>query len=75
MPKQNHSTIERPRWATIDVAADHLHVSAKTIRRMISSGHISGYRFGSRTLRVDLNELDAIGRRIPTAAVGGGGHV
>ncbi len=58
------------RLASINAAAEYADVSAKTIRRRISDGTIKGYKLGSRTIRVDLNELDAIMRPIPTA--GGG---
>ena len=73
MPKRTHAaTLERPRWASLEDAAAHIHVSPKTVRRMIAAGTVTGYRFGPRMLRVDLNELDALARPIPTAAVGGG---
>jgi len=42
-------------------------VSQKTIRRRIAEGSLTGYRMGPRILRVDLNELDALMRPIPTA--------
>lgn len=53
-------------WAPIDAAAEHLGVSEKTVRRMISAGQIKGYRLGSRLLRLDLNELDQMLCPIPT---------
>lgn len=62
------STTETPRsWVSMSVAAEHLGVSQKTLRRMISQGRITAYRFGPRLVRVDANELDAIGTKIPTA--------
>ncbi|MGB2698823.1 MAG: excisionase family DNA-binding protein [Candidatus Phosphoribacter baldrii] len=51
---------------SLSVAADHLAVSQKTLRRMIAAGHVRGYRVGSRLVRVDLNELDAMASPIPT---------
>jgi excisionase family DNA binding protein len=66
------TTTPRPQWATLEVAAEHIGASTKTVRRMIAAGTVTGYRFGPRMLRVDLNELDALARPIPTAAVGGG---
>ena len=60
------------RLASINAAAEYAGVSAKTIRRRISDGTIKGYKLGSRTIRVDLLELDAAFRAIPTA--GGGDH-
>jgi excisionase family DNA binding protein len=57
----------RRRWAKIPQAADHLQVTPRTIRQMIADGRITGYRSGSRLVRVDLDELDAA-----MAAFGGG---
>lgn len=37
---------------------------------MIAAGDLTGYRIGSRLLRVDLNEVDAKLRAIPSAAGG-----
>jgi hypothetical protein len=34
---------------------------------MIASGELAGYRVGKRMLRVDLNEVDALLRPIPSA--------
>jgi len=57
-----------PRWGSIDRAALIAGVSARTIRRRIADGSIRGYRFGPRIIRVDLDEVDALFRRMPTAA-------
>lgn len=54
--------------ASIPDAAEQYGVHHSTIRRYISHGRITGYRFGPRMLRVDLNELDALLR--PLAAGG-----
>lgn len=58
------------RLESIERAADYIGVSTKTIRRYIAAGRVTGYRTGPRLIRVDLNELDAMLRPIPTA----GGH-
>ncbi|OYO07882.1 DNA-binding protein [Enemella evansiae] len=63
MPKQAQLVSQQ-------VAAAHAGVSVDTIRRRIADGSLTGYRFGKRMIRVDLNELDALLRPIPT--VGGG---
>ena len=52
---------------TIAAAADYLGVCQRTVRRRIADGTIRGYRFGPRSLRVDLNEVEAALRPIPTA--------
>jgi len=55
------------RLVTIADAAEYVGCTTKTIRRRISDGTISGFRFGPRLIRVDLNELDAMAVAIPTA--------
>lgn len=55
---------------SINDAAKYAGVSTKTIRRWIASGRVTGLRAGPRLIRVDLNELNAMLRPIPTA--GGG---
>ncbi len=60
------------RLVSIAAAANYLDVCQKTIRRRISDGTLTGYRLGRRTIRVDLDELDAMLVAIPTA--GGGDH-
>ena len=60
------SPIKPRRWASLAVAADHLAVSEKTLRRMIAAGDVRGYRVGSRLVRVDMNELDALASPLPT---------
>jgi excisionase family DNA binding protein len=56
------------RLVSLSKAAEYLDTSSRTIRRAISDGRLAAYRFGPRTLRVDLNEIDAVLRRVPTAA-------
>ena len=62
-------TKSRPtrRLDSIHNAAEYLGVSTKTIRRFIASGDLTGYRAGKKIIRVDLNEVDAMLRPIPTA--------
>jgi len=48
-------------------AAEYVGCTDKTIRRRVSEGALTAYRFGPRMLRVDLAELDAMLRPIPTA--------
>jgi hypothetical protein len=55
------------RYAPIAAAAGHAAVSAKTIRRRIADGSLTGFRMGPRLLRVGLNELDTLLSPIPTA--------
>lgn len=46
------------RYATMGTAADYLGVTDRTIRQMISDGRLTGYRSGTRLVRVDLDEVD-----------------
>lgn len=51
----------RHRLATIPDAAAYLACEHKFVRALINRGTLRGYRLpGSRAIRVDLNELDAL---------------
>lgn len=70
----------RPRrWATLKTAAEYLACSERHVRDMIARGEITGYRMGSKSVRVDLNEIDDAMTVIPTggrlAATRKGGRV
>jgi len=58
-----------PRRAKLPAAAKYAGTCTKTLRRRIADGSLPGYRLGSRTIVVDLNDVDALFCRIPT--VGG----
>lgn len=53
------------RLVTLADAADYGSVSERTIRRRIAAGALTGYRFGPKLIRVDLNELEAGLTEIP----------
>jgi excisionase family DNA binding protein len=57
------------RYASLADAATYVNCNERTIRRHISAGRLRGYRLG-RLVRVDLDELDAMMRPIPTAGRG-----
>lgn len=59
------SEILARRLASIKTAALYAEVCERTIRRRIADGTLTGYRFG-RVIRVDLDELDAALRPIPS---------
>ncbi len=65
-----HSIDRKPskRVVPITVAAEHVGCHSRTIRRYIAAGRLTGYRMGPRLIRVDLAELDALLRPIPTAS-------
>jgi len=62
MPKES---VPR-RLVTLKYAAEYAAVHEHTVRRKIAEGKLTGYRFGTKALRVDLNEIDALLRPIPT---------
>jgi excisionase family DNA binding protein len=41
-----------------------------TLRRRIARGELRAYRLGNRIIRVDLDEVDALFKPIPTASSG-----
>lgn len=47
------------RWASINGTADYLVVTPRTIRRYVAESRLTAYRIG-RTVRIDLNEVDAM---------------
>lgn len=55
-----------PTYLSLAEAADVMSVSVKTIRRRVSDGTIPAYRCG-RTIRVQLEDLQAAFRRLPAA--------
>ena len=71
MPKVNHretsdaSAHAARRLASLQVGAEYAGVHVNTLRRRIAEGAVTGYRFGPRLIRVDLDELDAMLRAIP----------
>ena len=55
----------RRRLATIGAAAEYVDVHPRTVRRWIAAGRLPAYRVGPRLLKIDLNELEDMLRRIP----------
>ena len=58
---------ELPVYLSLEEAAEVMSLSVKTIRRRISDGTLPAYRYGGRSIRIRLDELEAALRRIPTA--------
>ena len=56
-------------YLSLDDAAELLGQSVKTLRRRIAEGSLPAYRFGPRSIRVRLNDLEACGHRIPSARI------
>ena len=65
------STTPEPRtprqFISLNEASARLGVAPRTIRRMISRGELTGYRVGTRILRVDGAQVDSALRKIPSA--------
>lgn len=54
------------RYISIGDAAEYLSVTDRTIRNFIALGELTGYRIGTRAIRVDLREVEALLTPIPT---------
>ncbi|MEV8221571.1 helix-turn-helix domain-containing protein [Dietzia maris] len=48
------------RTLALDDAADLYGISVDTLRRWISSGKVTGYRFGPRRIRIQTDDLEAM---------------
>jgi excisionase family DNA binding protein len=53
-------------FVSIERAAEYTGLSAKTLRRRIADGTLTGYRAGPKLVRVDLADVDRMLRPIPT---------
>ena len=53
------------RYASLADAAAYVDCNERTLRRHIAAGRLRGYRLG-KLVRVDLSELDALMKPIPT---------
>ena len=56
-----------PSYVTMEQAARMTQQSVKTIRRRVSDGTLPAYRFGPRSIRVRLEDLESAAHRIPAA--------
>jgi hypothetical protein len=55
-----------PRFVPFNEAVAYAHVPPGTMRDWIRRGVLPAYRIGPRLLQVDLNDIDALRRRLPT---------
>ena len=60
-----------PRVASVTQVAEYVGVCNKTVYRWIAAGDLAAWRVGKRLVRVDLNDVDALMRRIPSARLAG----
>ena len=56
-----------PTYISLEQAAEITDQSVKTIRRRVSDCSLPAYKFGPRHIRIRLEDLEAMARRIPTA--------
>jgi excisionase family DNA binding protein len=47
-------------WATKNQACEHAQCSMPTLEALIKTGQLPAYRFGARSVRVRLSDLDAL---------------
>jgi excisionase family DNA binding protein len=52
---------------SIKDAAERLHVHPNTVRARIADGTLPAFRIGTKTLRVEADDLAALLRRVPSA--------
>ena len=48
------------RWASRADAAAYAGISLRTLDDLINRGEVTAYRLGTKLIRIDLNELDAV---------------
>jgi hypothetical protein len=57
----------KPRWCSLKDAAAIYSVHPDTLRRRIREGKLTGLKLGYKTLRIDLNEVEVLFQKMPTA--------
>jgi excisionase family DNA binding protein len=71
IPGRRHmSTVETSAlgaFISLSKAADTLGVSVRTLRRRVASGELPAYRSGRRIIRVRVDDLETLLRRVPAA--------
>jgi len=68
MPRTTTRKPKRP--ASPTAASQYASCSTRTIYRYIKLGRLEAYRLGPKMLRVDLDEVDCLFRRVPAAGDG-----
>jgi excisionase family DNA binding protein len=56
-----------PTYVSLAQAAEIPEQSVRTIRRRVSDGSLPAYKFGPRHIRIKLEDLEAMGRRVASA--------
>lgn len=58
------------RLRSLNAAAEYLAVTPRTVRVYIADGRLTGYRVGTKHVRVDMNEVENLITVIPTGTEG-----
>lgn len=56
----------KPRWASLAHAAEYYDCSVNTMRRYIANGDLPARRVAGKTVKIDLNDVDAMAKLIPS---------
>ena len=76
MPASRTVPRKEPRWATVEETANYSRLATRTIYKRVADGILPAYvPRGSRVLRIDLNDVDAMiiaKGRMPSAHLGDG---
>jgi excisionase family DNA binding protein len=65
--RRQDATLTARKTLTVQEAAQVYGCSVRTIRARIADGSLPAYRLGPRAIRIRVEDLDALMRRIPTA--------
>jgi excisionase family DNA binding protein len=69
-PKRSRAARKPNRPANPPAAARYANCSTRTIYRYIKLGRLEAYRLGPKMIRVDLDDVDQLFHRVPTAGNG-----
>lgn len=75
--KTDHRTLAKLKEISISEAAELKSVSPLTIRRWIQQGKLRAYRYGPKTIRIRVADLEAMGEEVNPITfdyVNGGGR-
>lgn len=67
-------TPTRRRYVKLSEAAEYLQVTTRTVSAMIADGRLTGYKSGTRLVRVDLDEIDSAMRPFGGAVAANAGE-
>ncbi len=59
----------RRRYCDVPAAAEYLGIGPRTVRRLLSDGRLTAYRVGTKLLRLDWAEVEALAMRVDPSDV------